>query len=401
MNLAYFDCVGGASGDMLLGALVDAGASEAGLRATVEALRLPECEVRFERVMKGPLSATQATVVTPRREAHRHVGDLLAVIDSADLPAALKGQAAAILRRLAEVEAGIHHMPLESVHLHELGGDDTLIDIVGVLAGLADLKIEEVTVSPLPLARGWTKSAHGPLPLPAPATLALLTDVPVQPVDVEAELVTPTGAVLLTSVARRFGAFPPMTLRRIGYGAGRRDLPFPNVVRLWLGEAPAPGVAAYTWEQLALIETNIDDMNPQVYGYLMERLLAAGALDVTFMPAQMKKNRPGTLLSVLARPEHSEPLTHIIFEETTSLGVRRQIVERVSVGRTLETVETPYGPVRVKVARWPGGSRSMPEYEDCRQAAQAHQVPLAQVMDAARAQAAAAREKANPQGKLK
>jgi hypothetical protein len=185
-----------------------------------------------------------------------------------------------------------------------------------------------------------------------------------------------------------------MTLRRIGYGAGRRDLPFPNVVRLWLGEAPAPGAAAYTWEQLALIETNIDDMNPQVYGYLMDRLLAAGALDVTLMPAQMKKNRPGTLLSVLARPEHSEPLTDIIFEETTSLGVRRQIVERVSVGRTLETVETPYGPVRVKVARWPGGSRSMPEYEDCRQAAQAHQVPLAQVMDAAR-------EKASPQGKLK
>jgi pyridinium-3,5-bisthiocarboxylic acid mononucleotide nickel chelatase len=388
MNVAYFDCVGGASGDMLLGALVDAGAAEAALRAAVEALRLTDCSLSFERVMKGPLSATQANVVTPRREAHRHVTDLLAIIDSADLPASLKAQAAAILRRLAEVEAGIHHAPLESVHLHELGGDDTLIDIVGVLAGLADLKIDEATASPLPLALGWTKSAHGPLPLPAPATLALLTGVPVRPMDVEAELVTPTGAALLTSIARRFGVFPPMTLRRIGYGAGRRDMPFPNVIRLWLGETPSPATAAYTWEQLVLIETNIDDMNPQIYGYTLERLLSAGALDVTLTPLQMKKNRPGTLLSVLARPEHSEPLTQILFEETTSLGVRRQTVERVSVGRTLETVETPYGPVRVKVARWPGGSRCMPEYEDCRLAAQTHHVPLALVM-------AAAREKAN------
>ncbi len=390
MILAYFDCVGGASGDMLLGALADAGAAETALQAALEALHLPGCELHFERVMKGPLSATQAIVVTPGREAHRHVSDLLAILESADLAAPLKAQAAAILRRLAEVEAGIHHAPLESVHLHELGGDDTLIDVVGVLAGLADLNIDQAVVSPLPLARGWTKSAHGPLPLPAPATMALLTNVPVYPMDVEAELVTPTGAALLTGLAHRFGAFPPMTLRRIGYGAGRRDLPFPNVVRLWLGDASDPAAAALTWEQLVLIETNIDDMNPQIYGYTLERLLAAGALDVTLTPVQMKKNRPGTLLSVLARPEQSERLTQLVFEETTSLGVRRQTVERVSVGRALETVETPYGPVRVKMARWPGGTRCMPEYEDCREAAQKHHVPLAEVM-------AAAREKASQQ----
>jgi len=178
-----------------------------------------------------------------------------------------------------------------------------------------------------------------------------------------------------------------MTLRRIGYGAGRRDLPFPNVVRLWLGEASDPAAAALTWEQLVLLETNIDDMNPQIYGYALERLLAAGALDVTLTPVQMKKNRPGTLLSVLARPEQGERLTQLVFEETTSLGVRRQTVERVSVGRALETVETPYGPVRVKMARWPGGTRCMPEYEDCREAAQKHHVPLAEVMAAAREKA--------------
>jgi uncharacterized protein (TIGR00299 family) protein len=370
--------------------LVDAGAAEAALQAAVGALHLPGCALSFERVMKGPLSATQANVTTPPQEAHRHASELLALIESADLAPALKAQAALILRRLAEVEAGIHGAPVESVHLHELGGDDTLIDIVGVLAGLADLRIDEVVVSPVPLARGWTKSAHGLLPLPAPATLALLKDVPVRPMDVESELVTPTGAALLTGVARRFGLFPPMTLRRIGCGAGRRNMPFPNVVRLWLGEAPDRAAAEFIAESLVLLETNIDDMNPQVYGYTLERLLEAGALDVTLAPVQMKKNRPGTLLSVLARPEQAEALTHLIFEETTSLGVRRQAVERVSVGRTLATVDTAYGPIRVKVARWPGGSRSMPEYEDCQQAALTHQVPLVQVMAAAQTAARAA-----------
>ena len=381
MNIAYFDCVGGASGDMLLGALVDAGAPEAALQAAVAALRLPGCELRFERVLKGPLSALQAQVTTPRREAHRHLGDLLNIIGAAALPEPIKAQAATLLRRLAEVEAGIHHAPLDSVHLHELGGDDTLIDLVGTLAGLAALQIDETVVSPLPLARGWTHSAHGPLPLPAPATLALLAGAPIRPVDVEAELVTPTGAALLTGVAARFGLFPAMTLRRVGSGAGRRDLPFPNVLRLWLGETPAP--AGLTTETLALLETNIDDLSPQVHGYVLERLLAAGALDVTLIPAQMKKNRPGVLLSALARPEQSDALLQIILAETTTLGVRRQMVERVSVSRALETVATPYGPIRVKVAQWPGGQRAMPEYEDCRQAAQQHQAPLSAVMAAA------------------
>ena len=384
MRVAYFDCVGGAGGDMLLGALVDAGAAEAAIRKAVGELHLPECDLRFERVMRGALSALQATVITPRREIERHVTDLISIVMAANLSDRMKEQTRSILLRLAEVEAKIHHASIESVHLHELGGDDTLIDIVGVLTALDDLQIEHVHVSPLPLARGWTKSMHGLLPLPAPATLALLKDVPVRYVDdVEAELVTPTGAVLLTSVATNYGGFPPMTLRSIGMGAGRREMPFPNVVRVWVGEA-APSNDSLTLESLSVLETNIDDMNPQIYEHVMNRLLASGALDVTLTSIQMKKSRPGTMLSVLCRPADADVLLKIVFAEITTLGVRRSSIERVSLPRVIETVETPYGSIRVKVVRWNEIDRAMPEYEDCRRAAETHQVPIAEVMAAAR-----------------
>jgi uncharacterized protein (TIGR00299 family) protein len=322
-------------------------------------------------------------VVTPKQEAHRHLGELIAILQAADLSEAIKNRAVTILMHMAGVEAGIHNQPVEDVHLHELGGDDTLIDIAGVLVGLAYMEVGTVTVSPLPLGRGWTDSAHGRLPLPAPATLALLNGVPIHYEEVEAELVTPTGAALLTSIADHFGGFPPMTLRKVGCGAGRRDLPFPNVIRLWLGDADTNG--GMLVEQLTLLETNIDDMNPQIYAHVMEQLFSAGALDVTLTPTQMKKNRPGVLLSVLCKPEQVEAATLLLFEETTTLGVRRQTVERISLPRTFETVQTPYGPIRVKVATLPSGQRRMPEYEDCRRAAEAYHVPLAEVIAAVHA----------------
>jgi len=256
--------------------------------------------------MRGALSALQAEVVTPKQEDHRHVPDLLAIIDRAAISDRVKQQARSVINRLAEAEARIHHNPIETVHLHEVGGDDALIDIVGVLIALENLQIERVYVSPVPLARGWTKSRHGALPLPAPATLALLEGVPIRYVDeVEKELVTPTGAVLLTAIAHEFGGFPAMTLGHVGLGAGRRELPFPNVVRVWLGEVAArhDGLIA---ETLTLLETNIDDLNPQVYEHVLNRLLTAGALDATLTPMQMKKNRPATQLAVLCRPNDAD-----------------------------------------------------------------------------------------------
>lgn len=381
MRIAYFDCIGGASGDMLLGALIDAGASLEVVRSAIDRLSLPECEVVAERAMKGALSALQVTVKTPRKETHRHYTDLVAIITKADLPEALKAKALAILRRVGEVEAGVHQEPLESIHLHELGGDDTLIDLVGTLLALADLNIERVCVSTLPLARGWTKSQHGQLPLPAPATLALLKDAPVRYVEsVEAELVTPTGAALLTSLADQYGGFPSMTLRSIGVGAGRRDLPFPNVLRALIGETATDGLIV---ETLAMLETNIDDLNPQVYEYVMQHLLEAGALDVTLTPIHMKKNRPAITLSVLCRADKVAALREIVLTETTTLGVRQHTIERVSVRRSIETVNTPYGSIRVKVVHWNNVDRAVPEYEDCRRAAAEHGVPLIAVMQAA------------------
>ena len=382
MRVAYFDCIGGASGDMLLGALIDAGASLDVVRSAIERLQLPECEVLTERVMKGALSALHVTVKTPRKETHRHYTDLVAIINHADLPAAIKAKALAILQRIGEVEADIHQEPIESIHLHELGGDDTLIDLVGTLLALADLKIDRVCVSTLPLARGWTKSQHGQLPLPAPAALALLKDAPVRYVEsVEAELVTPTGAALLTSLADQYGGFPAMTLKSIGVGAGRRDMPFPNVLRVLIGEAADDGLII---ETLSLLETNIDDLNPQVYEHVMQRLFEAGALDVTLTPIHMKKNRPAVTLSVLCQPHKTGAMLKIILTETTTLGVRQQTIERVSMPRSIETVDTPYGSIRVKVVRWGDIDRAVPEYDDCRRAADAHSVPLTTVMAAAR-----------------
>jgi hypothetical protein len=384
MRVAYVDCVGGASGDMLLGALVDAGASEDRVRSIPAALQLPACAVTFERVLRGGLSALQAHVITPRHEEHRHVPDLLAIVDRADINHRVKQQARSVIGRLAEAEARIHHSPIESVHLHEVGGDDALIDIVGVLAALDDLRVERVYASPLPLARGWTKSQHGVLPLPAPATLALLEGVPIRSVaEVDKELVTPTGAVLLHSIAHEFGGFPAMTLGRVGIGAGRRELPFPNVVRVWLGEMPARDDGLIV-ETLTLLETNIDDLNPQVYEHVLNRLLAAGALDVTLTPLQMKKNRPATQLTVLCRPHDAEALLPIVLTETTTLGVRRSMIERVSVPRSIETVDTPYGPIRVKVAHWQNIDRAVPEYEDCKRAAETSGAALMDVMQSAR-----------------
>ncbi len=380
MRVLYFDCVAGASGDMILAALLAAGLDEGALAARLAHLHLPGFRLQVERVQKSGIAATHVEVLVDDDVPERHLRELVAVVEAAALPAHVIEKSIAILRRIGEVEAAIHGAPdAEQVHLHELGGLDTLVDVVGAVSGVDLLGAEKVICSPIPLGRGFARSAHGRIPVPAPATLALLQGAPVMGIDVEGETVTPTGAALLTSLASGYGSIPAMTLEATGYGAGRKDWAIPNVLRVLVGEAEAQGLQ----ESLSLLETNIDDLNPETYEYVMARLFSAGALDVFLAPIQMKKNRPATLLSVLCRPTLVDALTQILFAETSTLGIRRQDVTRTCLPREIRTVETPYGPIRVKLAHMGDRHKAAPEYEDCRRAAEAHGVPLRDVYLAA------------------
>jgi len=382
MKIAYFDCVAGASGDMILGALLDAGLEEDLLRQQLSLLKLSDFSLKSRQVFKGGLRATQVEVEINDPLAKRRLAEIEQIVSESDLPAHLIHRALGILRRLAEVEAQIHGQPVDQVHLHELGGLDTIVDVTGALLGLDAMGIERVYASPLPMGSGFVNSAHGPLPLPAPATLALLRGVPLRGVALEAELVTPTGAVLLASVVQEWGPIPPMTLAAVGYGAGGWELPIPNVLRVLVGEQASSSSAAT--ESLALVETNIDDQNPQFYDYLLARLFQAGALDVTLTPIQMKKSRPGILLRLLCHPVEVPAFEAILFAETSTLGIRVQVVERHSLERTIHTVDTPYGPVRIKVANLNQGQfKFAPEYEDCRRLAEQQDIPLREVYLAA------------------
>lgn len=363
MRIAYFDCIGGASGDMILGALLDAGLPFEALQEVVRALDAPGCSIEAHSVTRGGLAATQADVIVSDEATGRTWPELERLLFTSRLDPPIIEASHRILQRIAQVEARLHRVSLDQVHLHELGGLDTLVDVAGAVAGLHAWNIEAVIVSALPMGHGQTRSAHGVLPLPAPATLELVKGAPVRGVDVEAELVTPTGAAILCTLARDYGTMPAMTLQAVGYGAGRKDLPFPNVLRLVIGQT-APS-ASDNYETLTLLETNIDDMNPQVYDHVMSRLFAAGALDVYLTPILMKKNRPGTLLAVLCHPQDASALTDLVFTETTTLGVRQQSVLRRYLARRIVSVSTRFGPVRVKVAQINDMIRAAPEYDDC------------------------------------
>jgi uncharacterized protein (TIGR00299 family) protein len=383
MKIAYFDCIAGASGDMILGALVDAGVPLEMLRERLSTLALgDEFELNAQKVDKNGFSATKVDVIIQEsktdRQHGRHLPEIEKLIETSSLAEHLKIKATGMFRRLAEVEAGIHGLPVEKVHLHELSGVDTIVDIVGALLGLEALGVQQVFGSPLPLGRGFVRGVHGQIPLPAPATLVLLKGIPVLGSDTDKELVTPTGALILSTVCKGFGPIPAMTLTKLGYGAGGRDLPIPNLLRLLIGEE-GTGI-----ENLVVLETNVDDNSAEINGYVMEKLFSSGALDVYFTPILMKKNRPATLLSVLCRPADVEQMETILFRETSTLGVRRQPVERRCLPRESQTVGTPYGPVRVKIAHLPDDTtKRSPEYEDCKQAAESHDVPLRVVYEAA------------------
>ena len=375
----YFDMIGGASGNMLLGALLDAGLELDALRESLDGLVLPGWSFETQRVTRRGIAATWLDVRVHDEKTERHLRDLLDVIAASRLPADVQATSAHILTRLGEAEAQIHAHPLEHVHLHELGGLDTIVDVVGVVMGLHLLGVQRVVVSPFPLARGRITMAHGNFPLPAPATLALVQGAPIVGVDGERETVTPTAAAILTTLAHAYGTLPRMTPHAIGYGAGTRDDPTPNVLRVVLGTSASD---AAVMESIVELETNIDDMNPQVYDYLMAQLFDAGALDVTLTPMQMKKNRPATWLRVFAPVDRVAELRAIILNETTTLGVRERIVQRYALAREIIAVETEFGALRAKVARRPNGTRTvMPEYDDCVRVAREQGVPLQTIWD--------------------
>ncbi|MDE2997944.1 MAG: nickel pincer cofactor biosynthesis protein LarC [Gemmatimonadota bacterium] len=381
MRLAYFDCHAGVSGDMILGALVDAGLRIEVLQRELDKLRLEGIRLRAGKVQRHGLAATKVDVVAAEGQRHRRLKDVLGIIDAANVSDRTKRRAGAIFRRLAEAEAEVHGISVERVHFHEVGAADAIADIAGAVIGLERLGVERVYASPLRFGTGTTRSAHGVLPVPVPAVVALCREVPAERTDIPFELVTPTGAAVLTTLARQIGAgAPPFRTRRIGYGAGARDLDqVPNMLRVEIGDSDD----RLQTDALNLIETNIDDMTPEIYGYLIDRLLGEGARDAYLTPVIMKKGRPGVVLSVLADPDRTQSATDLIFRETTTLGVRIRRVERQTVSRRTEVVETAFGPVTVKVASYGGRTRSAPEFEDCVRIAKEQGVPILDVYRAA------------------
>jgi hypothetical protein len=399
MRQAYLDCSSGISGDMFLAALLDAGLDPRRLLDELKKISLGFYKLKRTRTVRGGLVGTRLEIEVAGEQPKRKLSDIEELLGKPDLPDAAKEKALKIFRRLAEVEGKLHNLPPADVHFHEVGAVDAIIDIVGACLGLEILEISELVCSPLNVGGGRVETQHGSLPVPAPATAELLKDIPIYSSGVEGELVTPTGAAIVSTLATSFGPMPSMKVAHIGYGAGEKDFPkHPNLARLFLGEkiqvaTAQPGAAGD--ELVSVLEADLDDMNPQLYGYFVERALAAGALDVTCSPVQMKKNRPGLRATILAKPEHSDALAQIVFEQTTTLGLRIHEARRKVLERELVEVETPYGLVRMKVAKRDGKVvNAAPEYEDCQRLATENSVPLKQVILASQLAYAQKTEKA-------
>jgi hypothetical protein len=371
--LCYLDAFSGISGDMLVGALADAGADQAAIINAVASLETG-ATLSFERVKRCGIGATKFHVAMEQTHTHRHLSHILKLIERGALPARARENAAAVFQRLGEAEASVHQVPIERVHFHEVGAADSIADIVGACVAFELLGVTSIVSAPLNLGSGTAKTEHGILPVPAPATAALLRGKPIYSDGPAVELTTPTGAALAVTLARGFGTLPPVKIAVTGYGAGGYDFPDrANVLRVILGEESG----ALEATTIAVLEANIDDLSPQVLAYAMERLLEKGALDVTLQSIQMKKGRPGTLLRVLARQEDREAMAQAIFAETSTFGLRMYAAERRVQAREWVDVETPHGKVRMKVS---GEGAYAPEYEDCRRIALESGVPLKQVI---------------------
>ncbi len=389
-NVLYLDCYNGISGDMFLGALIDCGLSLECLTEALSGLKVDGYRLKAERVCRYGISGTDFQVSVGTGQSFRNINDISGLINNSRLPSIVIGQSLAVFERLAAVEARIHGVEIGQVHFHEIGALDSIIDIVGTVCGLHFLNIKEIISSPLPLGRGFVETEHGRLPLPAPATTGLLAEagVPVYGVEQRGELVTPTGAALVSVLAREYGKIPAMRMEKVGYGAGNKDFGVPNFLRVFFGSREK-SVTVYS-EDVNIIEANIDDMSGEITGYVMDKLISEGALDVFFTPVQMKKNRPAVKISVLAAPDKTVLLSEILLRETTTLGCRVQAAAKVMLPRRVEEVTTPWGAVRIKIV---GGIkdkevtedskepilRFAPEYEDCAAIARRENIPLIDV----------------------
>ena len=379
MKIAYFDCFAGISGDMILGALVDAGLPFDTLKSELDKLGLKEFEIAQRRVEKHGIAATKIDIHAQEGHVHRHLKDVLAIIQASAISHSAKEKAGRVFQKLAEAEAKVHGVAIDQVHFHEVGAVDAIADVVGAILGLEYLGVERIYASKLRFGTGRTRGSHGSMPVPVPAVVEMTRGLPAERTDIPYELVTPTGAAILTALATGIGQPISMRTQSAGYGAGTRDLDqAPNLLRIEIGDL----VEDQHTDTPILIETNIDDMTPEIYGYLIDRLLEKGARDAFLTPVIMKKGRPGIQLSVLADPHLETELTDFIFAETTTLGVRRIPVQRRMLERRSDTVETPFGAVRVKIAEVAGTQRITPEYDDCARIAREKNVPILDVYKA-------------------
>ena len=382
MRIAYFDCFSGASGDMILGSMIDAGLNPGGLREELKKLRLRNVSLKIKRVLRGGISATQAIVEGKDEKRHsRSLKDILQIIDQSRLESEVKEKSREVFERIASVEAKIHRRHMEEIHFHEIGGLDSVVDIVGAIWGFCEMGIEKLYVSRVNVGTGFVRCEHGILPVPAPATLALMKGKPIYSSGVERELLTPTGAALLTSLGSEFGRMPVMKAERVGYGAGRDDLPHPNLLRLIIGKEET--VAGK--EKVMVVETNIDDMNPQLYDYVMEKLLGMEVQEVFLTPILMKKSRPATLITVICSAEKLSSVIDFLIRETTTLGLRWREEERSCADREILTLQTRYGKIRFKLARWERKIINLsPEYEDCKRLALKQRISIKEVFEEAK-----------------
>ena len=385
MRIAYLDCAGGISGDMTLGALIDAGVELAAVQAGVDSLGLPSCRLVTANVKKCGFRALQLTVEHEPEHKHRHLHHITAMIERSTLTPRQRDLATRIFQKLAEAEAKVHGTTIEKVHFHEVGAVDSIADIVGSAIAWDLLGVERIVCSPIPTGTGFVEIAHGRCSIPAPATAELLTGVPLADFAAEGELTTPTGAAIVAALVDAFGPLPAMTIDRIGYGAGQKDFNHPNLLRLLVGETTRTSTvenddSASPPSQIALLETNLDDTTGEQIAYCADRLIQAGALDVSTTPLSMKKGRPGVLLAVQCRPEQAEALAAIVFQETGASGLRRSAVDRIVLPRRRVTVDTEYGPIFGVVVTLPDGSeRFSPEYDDCAKIAGHVRVPMERV----------------------